>query len=194
MTVSISRKVVYAAMSVVLLTGSLMASSPKSPPDTVAVQATAWNFQKEASDLLEETRLLSSKLRVDADQLESYTGSKLSWQSHGDQLTLVKDHINQMGGRLERLQEIRHVASPWQQQAIDRMVPVAVELATRTQAAIEHLNENQSYLFAPTYTGHLSTIAEQAGTLNESANTFVEYGKIQEKLDQLREKLEIRAS
>ena len=49
----------------------------------------------------------------------------------------------------------------------------------------------------PPNTDHLSTIAEQAGTLNESANTFVEYGKTQEKLDQLdqlRDKLEIRAS
>jgi hypothetical protein len=194
MTVNVTRKVVYAAMTVVLLAGSLMASPPKNPPDTVEVQATAWNFQKEASDLLEETRLLSGRLSVDADQLESYTRSKLSWQSHGDQLTRVKEHINQMGGRLERLQQIRHVTSPWQQQAVDRMVPVAVEIASRTQAAIEHLNDNRDHLFAPTYTDHLSTIAEQAATLNDSANTFVEYGKTQEKLDQLREKLEIRAS
>ena len=86
------------------------------------------------------------------------------------------------------------MTSPWQQQAIDRIVPVAVEVASRTQAAIEHLNENQSYLFAPTYTDHLSTIAEQAGTLNDSANSFAEYGKAQDKLDQLRDKLEIRAS
>ena len=194
MSANVIRKVVYAAVSVVLLTGSLMASSPKNPPDTVAVQATAWDFQKEASDLLGETRLLSIKLRVDADQLESYTRSKLSWQSHGDQLTRVKEHINEMDGWLERLQEIRHVASPWQQQAIDRIVPVAVEIASRTQAAIEHLNDNRDYLFAPTYTDHLSTIAERAGTLNDSAKTFVEYGKTQEKLDQLGEKLEIRAS
>ena len=194
MVANVVQKVVYTVMGVFLLTGSLLAFPPANPPEKVVVNGIAWSFPKEASDLLKEVQVLSGRLRMDADRLESFTRSNLSWQSHGGQLTLVKEHINQMGGHLERLQEIRHVTSPWQQQAIDRIIPVAVEVASRTQAAIEHLNENQSYLFAPTYTDHLSTIAEQAGTLNDSANSFAEYGKAQENLDQLRDKLEIRAS
>jgi signal transduction histidine kinase len=194
MTAKLIRKAVYTALGVFLLAGSLMASPSQRPPGSAAVSATVWDFQKEASDLLGEIRDVSGRLRRDADRLESFTRSKLNWQSHGDQLTLVKDHINQMGGRLERLQQIRHVTSPWQQQAIDRIMPIAVELASRTQAAIEHLNENRSYLFAPTYTDHLGTIAEQASTLNDAANDFLEYGKAQDKLEQLRQKLEIGAS
>src|SRR5438105_237357 len=186
MRTKVVRNVVRTTIGVLLLAGSLMASPPASLPDRAAVDATAWNFQKETSDLLGEVRVLSGELRRDADRLESFTRSNLSWQTHGDQLTRVKEHINQMGVRLERLQEIRHVTTPVQQQAIDRLVPVAAELASRTQAAIEHLNENRSYLFAPTYTDHLSTIAEQAVTLNDTARGFEEYGKTQEKLDQLR--------
>jgi hypothetical protein len=83
------------------------------PKKRVETPCSDTKTQKEASDLLEETGLLSSRLRVDADQLEAYTRSKLSWQSHGDQLTRVKEHINPMGGRLEGLQEIRR-DSVWQ--------------------------------------------------------------------------------
>ena len=136
----------------------------------------------------------SGKLRLDAEKLESFPRSKLSWESHANQLSLVREHVNQIGDRLKRIQEIRHVTSPWQQQAIDRIVPVAAELASRTQAAIEHLNENKSYLFAPTYTDHLSTIAQQAGELKDSVNTFVEYGNTRQKLEQLQQKLEIAQS
>jgi hypothetical protein len=194
MRAKVVRNVVGTTMGALLLAGSLMAAPPASSPDCVAVDASAWDFQREASNLLGEVRALSGELRKDAEQLESFKLSNLSWQTHGDQLNRVKEQINAMGDRLERLQEIRHVTAPWQQQAIDRMVPVAAELASRTQVAIEHLNENRGYLFAPTYTDHLTTIAEQARTLNDSARGFVEYGETQEKLDQLREELEIRAS
>jgi hypothetical protein len=194
MRANVVRNVVGTTMGALLLAGSLMASPPASSPDYATVDASAWNFQKEASHLLAEVRVFSGELRKDGDQLESFRLSNLSWQTHGDQLTRAKGHINAMGERLERLQEIRHVTAPWQQQAIDRMVPVAAEIASRTQAAIEHLNENRGYLFALTYTDHLTTIAEQARRLDDSARAFVEYGNTQEKLDQLQEDLEIRAS
>lgn len=195
MTAKIVRNLVGATMGALLLAGSLMASpAAAGSVDAVAVNTSTWDFQKEASNLLGEVRTLSGELRNDADRLESFRLSNLSWQTHGDQLTRVKEHINAMGDRLERLQEIRHVTAPWQQQAINQIVPVAVEIASRTQAAFEHLNENQSYLFAPTYTDHLTTIAEQARTLNDSASGFVEYGDTQERLDQLQEQLEIRPS
>jgi hypothetical protein len=194
MTTKVVRNVVCTTMGALLLAGSLMASPPAGSQDRPTVNASTWDFQKEASDLLGEVGVLSGELRKNADQLESFKLSNLSWQTHGHQLTRVKEHINAMGDRLERLQEIRHVPALWQQQAIDRMVPVATELASPTQAAIEHLNENRGYLFAPTYTDHLTAIAEQARTLNDSARGFVEYGKTQGKLDQLRDRLEIRAS
>jgi hypothetical protein len=188
------RRVVGTTIGVLLLAGSLMASAPAGSPDRIAVDASTWDFQREASNLLGDVRMLSGELRKDADRLESFKRSNVSSLAHGDQLARVKEHINAMGDRLERLQEIRHVTAPWQQQAIDRMLPAAVEVASRTQAAIEHLNENGNYLFAPTYRDHLSTIAEQARTLDASARNFVEYGDTQERLDQLQQELEIRPS
>lgn len=63
----------------------------------------------------------------------------------------VRTCVNAIGKRITRLQEIKHVAAPWQQQTIDSILPIAVDLAGRIQAAIERLNENQNYLWADVY-------------------------------------------
>jgi hypothetical protein len=194
MTANVIRKVVHTTVGFFLLTGSLMALPAARPPDAIAGSARAWDFQSEAADLLQEVRGFSSRLSKDADQLESYTRSNVGRPAHGEQLALVKEHVNLIGERLERLQEIQHVTSPWQQQAIGRITPVAVELASRTQAAIEHLNGDGKYLFSPIYADHLSTIAEHADTLQDSVSMYVEYGETQQKLDELKQQLEIRSS
>jgi len=189
MGVNVIRKIGYTVIAAVLLAGSVFAASPASQSSAITADALTWGFQKEASGLLGDVQVLSGKLRLDADKLESFPRSKLSWESHANQLNLVREHINQIGDRLERLQEIRHVTSPWQQQAIDQVVPVAVELAARTEAAIGHLNENKGHLFAPAYVDHLTTISDQAGEMKESVNTFLEFAETQQKLDQLQEKI-----
>jgi hypothetical protein len=194
MSMNVIRKIGYTGIAALLLTGSVIAAAPPRQSSAINTKAPAWNFQKEASDALKEVQVLSGKLRLDTEKLESFPRSKLSWESHANQLNLVRDHINQIGERLERLQEIRHVTSPWQRQAIDRIVPGAAELASRTQAAIMHLNENRGYLFAPTYADHLSTIAEQADEMKTTVDTFLEYADTEQKLQRLQERLEVGQS
>jgi hypothetical protein len=189
MSVNTIRKGSYTAIAALLLTGSVFAAAPARHSSAVAAEGPGWDFQKEASDSLREVQVLSGKLRLDAEKLESFPRSKLSWESHANQLNLVRGHINQIGERLERLQEIRHVTSPWQQQAIDRIVPVAVELASGTEAAIGHLNENKGHLFAPAYGDHLSAISDRADEMKESVNTFLEFAETEQKLEGLQTKI-----
>src|SRR2546425_3349331 len=188
MSMNTIRNVSRTAIAALLLTGSVFAAAPASQSSAITTEAPAWDFQKEASDALREVQVLSGKLRLDAEKLESFPRSKLSWESHANQLNLVRGHINQIGERLERLQQIRHTTSPWQQQAIDRIVPVAVELATGTEAAIGHLNENRGHLFAPAYADDLSTISDRADEMKESVNTFLKIAETEQKLDGLQTK------
>ena len=189
MSMNTIRNVSRTAIAALLLTGSVFAAAPASQSSAITIEAPAWDFQKEASDALREVQVLSGKLRLNAEKLESFPRSKLSWESHANQLNLVRGHINQIGERLERLQEIRHATSPWQQQAIDRIVPVAVELATGTEAAIGHLNEDKGHLFAPAYSGHLSAISDRADEMKESVNTFLEFAETEQKLEGLQTKI-----
>ncbi|PYV53080.1 MAG: hypothetical protein DMG98_22020 [Acidobacteria bacterium] len=94
--------------------------------------------------LLTEAKEKAAVLSQDADQMEAFTRSNVSWESHATMLEDIKQHINDLGRVTEKLQSERNSASPWQQQAIDRMLPLMRELASNTTAAINHLKEHQT--------------------------------------------------
>ena len=168
------RKMSYLPMAASILFGSsLFAASPAS-------QTSA-----EASRLLTEVRSIAHALNRDAATLESYRLAGITWQSHAHRLALAKQHINSIGERLESLGAMRSSAAPWQQEAIDSISPVAAQLASRTQAAIHHLNKSPGHLFAPVYTEHLGAIAEHADRMKQSVDAFLELAGAQNKLDKL---------
>jgi uncharacterized protein YhaN len=179
----------YLPIAALILSGSSMLAGPGvsavGPP--VAQPETA-RSSIEATRLLEEVRSISNQLNREVQTLESFSRNGVSWEGHAYQLTLAKDHINAIGDRLETLQAIRSTAAPWQQQAIDSLVPVAVQLASRTETAINHLNENRRQLFNPVYTDHLTSIADHADELRDSVAVSLEVANTQDKLDTLRER------
>lgn len=183
------RNMSYLPIAALILSGSSLVAAPSKSAVGPPVVQSETAASTEASQLLEEIQSIAHELNRDAARLESYRGGGLSWQSHAYQLTLAKQHINSIGSRLEKLQAIRSAAAPWQQRAIDSIVPVAVQLASRTEDAINHLNENRGYLFAPVYTGHLSAIAGNADRMKQSVNVFLELARAQDRLDSLREKV-----
>ena len=154
-----------------------------------AAQSQDRNFPTEVSSLLKEIRSSAHQLSRDADTLESYSRTRVGWESHAGQLTLAKEHVNAIGKRITRLLEIKHVVAPWQQQTIDSILPIAVNLAARTQAAIEHLNENQNYLWADVYVDHLAAIFHHADQMRELVDLHLELAGTQDKLEQLQKKL-----
>jgi len=189
------RKIKYMPAASVLVAGTLLASSPANQQTTDLAGAAGSEFRKEASELLRDTRSLAVRLHHDADTLKSLArSSQGSWQTHANHLRLAQEHINSMGKLLGQLRDIQPQVSPWQKQAVDTIYPVALELASRTKAAIVHLNENRNRLFDPDYQDHLATIAEQAGEMKMSVADFLELGETQEKLARLQEKLEATGS
>ncbi len=183
------RRIGYAGIAAILLSASVFATSPAPQQESVPAEVADWDFQAEATDLLKEVQMLSGELHPIADQLTALSRSNVSWVTHGEQLNAVRDNINQIGERLKRLQEIRHVTSPMQQQAIDRVVPIAVDLASHTEAAIGHINEHKGYLFAPAYKDHLTSIVAGVSDMKSSIDLFMDHADTQERLEQLQEKL-----
>ena len=151
-------------------------------------QAEDWDFRAEASMLLQEVQSTAALLSREAATLHSFARGGLSWETHVSQVTVVKDHINAIGQRLDRLQAIRHVAAPWQRQAIDSIVPAAASVAAHTEAAIQHLNERGQPLWAPAYTNHLEAISERSNFVKESVDLHLKIAGTQEKLEQLRDR------
>jgi hypothetical protein len=145
----------------------------------------------EVAALLQQARDQAAALSRDADELEALTRSNVSWQSHATKLEDMKDHVNAMGRLVPKLVASRDSASPWQQQAVDRMVPLLKELAANTTAAIQHVSQNQERPTSGNYTEYLKENTETAHQLSDMISSFVRYGQTRAKLENLEQKLEI---
>ena len=146
---------------------------------------------KEVSQLLEDIKGQAADLQRDSDELESFTRSDMSWQSHAEELDRIKERINAIGKTISKLHNLRSSASPWQREAIDRIIPVAKKLASNTTAAIEHLNKNPLRINEPQYQQYLKSNAEAASNLATLVKDFVEYGKTRTTLEAYERKLEV---
>ena len=165
--------------------GSLSAAPRE--PRVATGQVDDWNFHAEAARLLKEVQSTATVLTRDADLLHSYTRGTLSWESHVNQVNLVKSHINTMGKHLDRLQAIRHLATPQQQQAIQSVVPAALILATHTESAIEHLNDRDKPLWDQEYKNHVRGIAGRSGQVKQVVDLHLDIADTQDRLERLQE-------
>lgn len=164
-----------------------MSFTPLAPAAVSANSATT----AESRQLLTEIGQLSAKLKTDAGTLESYKRQPtLSWQTHAAQLNQIKEHVNAIGDRLERLQAFRNNVAPWQQRAIDEIVPVAATLAAHTESAIQHLNENRKLLHTGVYADHVMSMSARSGELKTSVNTYLDYAGTSDELNRLQQKLD----
>ena len=180
---SISPKVVRSLLAI-----AIFASTALLPPLLRAVTRKPPNAEVAAQ--LDAAKDEAFELARDADDMTSLLRNDVSWQSHADMLSRIKDHVNNMGKILEKLQSERDEASPWQQQAIDRMVPLLKEIANNTTAAIEHLNKNQLRPVSGDYKDYLLQNAETAHQLADMISSYEKYGRTRTKLEELQDKIE----
>jgi hypothetical protein len=165
-----------------------------SVPLQAASQCEGVNYEAEASRLLKQVRSNAARLDSDADVLATYARSSISRSGHGKQLTLVRGHVNAIGDRLTRLQAIRNVVAPWQQQAIDSVMPIAASLATHTGAAIHHVNDYGKPVWAPEYGDLLRAISEGSNRMNDTIGLHLEMADMQGRLDRLQDRADALGS
>jgi len=146
---------------------------------------------EQVSKLLSDAKMQAFQLKEDAEQMETFSRASGSWASHVEAITKIKENVNAMGRVLARLQENRNNAALWQRTAIDRVTPIAKELAANTTTAIEHLNKTPERLTTPTYQNYLEAIADSASNLASTIGEFVDYGKTKQRLDRLVRVLEL---
>lgn len=142
------------------------------------------------NQLLAQAKTQSAQLAVEADQMTSYTRTADAWQSHASQITIIKDHINALGKTLQEMQDARDTASPWQQDAVDHVVPLAKELASSLEATIAHINQNKNRLGTPAYRDYLRANSEMATDIAGLIKDYHAYGEHKAAYERLGQKLE----
>ena len=105
------------SLAVTMLAGWVVFSAAAKAADAVE--------SDQVSKTLSDVKIQAFQLKADADQMETFTRMKLSWDSHTVAVNKIKDDVNAMGGLLKKLQGSRGMASAWQQTAIDRITPIA---------------------------------------------------------------------
>jgi hypothetical protein len=152
---------------------------------------TAKSYQ--VSSILSDAKMQAFQLREDAERLEEFTRGNASWASHVDAVNRIKVDVNAMAHLLRKIEDSRAGAEPWQQTAIDRVMPLAQEMASNTTAAIEYLNRRPALLNTADYRNYVEAITDSTGNLAATITDFTTYGKTKERLDRLTTKVEVLA-
>lgn len=130
------------------------------------------------------------KIKKDAADMESYSRtSGLSWQTHTTTLAKIKADVNQLQENMRGLQSHGTVASPWQQDAIDRITTLANDLATNMNAAIAQPTKSKSRPTAPPYPEYLKANARIANDLSDEIDDVIDYGQTKARTDSLAKQL-----
>jgi hypothetical protein len=127
---------------------------------------------------LNAAKPIVAKIKKDAVQMESYgTNSALSWASHSAALDKIKADINELQQNMRGLQSHKTTASPWQQDAIDRITGFANDLATNMNAAIDRLNKSKTRPTTPPYPAYLKANTRIVTDLGDEIDATIDYGQ-----------------
>ncbi|MGA8235426.1 MAG: hypothetical protein WB918_02830 [Candidatus Sulfotelmatobacter sp.] len=150
----------------------------------------SWNFRQEADSIFKDFQADAQQFTSDAATLQSFTDDpNITWQVDVGQLNALKSDVNDMGQKLCRLETIRRVVAPWQQDAIDRIAANLPLMADNTRDAILFVNAHQLDLVNPTYQRYADNLYWEGHGLTRSATDAVEYAKVLGEYHELRGEL-----
>ncbi len=170
------------------------ANAAAAPHECVAAEPTAasrtWDFQGEANTIFKDIQSDAQQAATDADSLQSLDRDyMISWESHAEHLDSLRSEINDIGGKLCRLQTIRRMLAPWQQRAVDQIAGEAQLMANNTQDAIVFGGSHRSDLWLATYKSDVTNLANEANALNGVLRNVVEFPGVSKEYRELRHDL-----
>jgi hypothetical protein len=182
---------ISAVAVIALFVGSSLYASPSAPSSNKSETSIGnWYYVDRSSALLRDLQEVAAKLNRDAETLNSFQRpSQMSWESHAHYLNLVRGLINEAGTMLRELQGMRHASAPWQQDAIDRVTPVAVDVAKHTETAIKHLNENRRSILFTEYQNRVQMLTDSSVEMKTRIDNILDYADTRQELQRLQTRL-----
>jgi hypothetical protein len=166
------------ALFALLLSSSLILSAQNA--DSVQV-----------TKLFTEIKEHASLAEHDAELLDSYTRSRVSWKLHAYKLHDIKEHVNDLGRDYSEAERLREGSSPWQQNAIDQIRPLLQGMAAHLTATIEHQRKNPSHVRMQPYLDYVRANREYTVKTSALIHDLVDYGEAKAKSEQLEQKLQL---
>jgi hypothetical protein len=157
----------------------------------VAIPNLSGAESQEINKLLGDTRAKAVQLAADADSLQSFTRSNISWQTYSRQLDSMKENINAAGKLLTQLKDAEATGEPWQQEAIRRIEPLLKDMADNTSTTIKYLDANKNKIHAQEFKDLCEANLDIANNLESLIRDFVSFGNAKARYEELKQKLEL---
>ena len=139
-------------------------------------------------DMLAAFESKAIETRRDAAMLESKRRNRqLSWQTHADKLSVMKEHINEMGKMLAELEGMKPKATLFQEKAIEAARPPLEDMARRVGNALNWLNEDRRSIAKAEYRDNLHGIWVSSDALYRDVDTVIDYHEARMRLHELME-------
>ena len=162
-----------------LITLSLpLAQAGVEMPGTVTVADLA--RETLAKRTLERAQASAAAVADEADQLRRIANPVFSPDSHRDKLTALKGKVNRMGQEISSLRAERESLAPWEQQAIDEILPLLQATAENTESAIEYFNEHGDRLWMETYRDYADRIRQGSEQIVKILRNYLKYDKLRD--------------
>jgi hypothetical protein len=116
----------------------------------------------------------------EADQLRRIADPMFSPDSHRDKLTALRGKVNRMGQEISSLRAERESLAPWEQQAIDEILPLLQATAENTESAIEYFNEHGDRLWMGTYRDYADHIWQGSDRIAKILKNYLKYDRLRD--------------
>jgi len=152
---------------------------------------TVADFAKEtlAKKTLKQVQASAAVVADEADRLRMIANSKSSPDSHLDKLTALKVEVNRMGQEISSLEAERESLAPWEQQAVDEVLPLLQATAANTEGAIEYVSENRNRLWTEAYRDYADRVWEDSAQIAKTLKDYLKYEKLRDQEVQVEERI-----
>jgi len=162
-----------------LITLSLpLAQARVGMPGTITVADLA--RETAAKKNLTRAQASAGAMADEADQLRRIANPMFSPDSHRDKLTALKGKVNQMGQEISSLRAERESLAPWEQQAIDEILPLLQATAENTESAIEYFDAHGDRLWLETYRDYADHIWQGSDQIAKILKNYLKYDRLRD--------------
>lgn len=160
---------------------------------SIGVRAQSADSEK-INELFRNVRQHAALAEVDAELLESYTRSKMSWESHARRIESMRSHVKDLAADFNEASTLRPEGSKWQQEAIDQLQPLLQGMADHIKATIDHLNDNKNQVHMQPWIDYVHANRDYAVRAAALIRDYVDYSEAKSTTEKLEQKLQISPS
>jgi hypothetical protein len=142
-----------------------------------------------AKKTIKEVQASAAAVADEADHLRITANSNSGPDSHLAKLAALKGEVNWMGQEICSLEAERESLAPWEQQAVDQVLPLLQAAAANTESAIEYLSKNRDRLWTEAYRDYAHRVWQDSAQIAQTLKHYLKYDKLRAQEVQVEESI-----